>query len=245
MNTALDILTAICEQHVIDSTGVVFGEPYVPYIPDDWNGVLVVAESQNLSKTNQAYVDGLRAASPQDRIRRLKPAADGSLGIQPWDDGILPLAVEAALGQDAHRAAVSNAVPWSSITSSGSNANPVGDLIGASIQLWRALLQSLRPSHIVTAGAVARRVIAAACGDPDTKVSGWTLPSPRLLSPLSAMVSVEDLLSRYPEVRTAMAKHPTWNEPSRLKNRVLYACLAVGQAAEEPRIATRESAHGR
>ena len=52
-------LFEICASHITPSEiSVVIPEPYVPFVPDDWNGILVLAESQNLSQTsNGEYVD--------------------------------------------------------------------------------------------------------------------------------------------------------------------------------------------
>jgi hypothetical protein len=126
-------LVAICERHVCSLDDVVFSESYVPYVPDQWNRVLVVAEAQNLSKKNAEYKEMLgNLKTSRDRILRLQPAQQrlllcpkGSIGGQPWDDGILPLAIEAALKDvDPEHVAVSNAVPWSLVTPADTNASP-------------------------------------------------------------------------------------------------------------------------
>ena len=55
-------LLTICEAFQRPkSENVVIEEPYIPYIPDKWNYVLVLAESQNLSSRNSDYVQELLA----------------------------------------------------------------------------------------------------------------------------------------------------------------------------------------
>ena len=79
---------------------------------------------------------GVRRASARilsaDRIQRLKedPTTKG-IGVQPWDDGSLKLAVEAALDLRVDETAVSNAVLWSITTEDGENANPTLELATA------------------------------------------------------------------------------------------------------------------
>lgn len=44
-------LVDICQaERYKGSTAVVESVPYIPYIPENWNGVLVLAEAQNLSE---------------------------------------------------------------------------------------------------------------------------------------------------------------------------------------------------
>jgi hypothetical protein len=101
-------LIRICKQYVPAGTlNAVIAESYIPFVPEDWNGVLVLAESQNLSKKNASYVAWLNDLSDRDRIRRLYLRE--SIDIQPWDDGSLKLAIE-ALKFKASQTAVCNAV---------------------------------------------------------------------------------------------------------------------------------------
>jgi len=229
----IDKLAAICERHVGNSNDpafneVVFPEPYVPYIPGGWNGVLVVAAAQNLSQKNEGYVQNLRdPTSPQDRIRRLQLARlhpEGGIGVQPWDDGLLPLAIEAALKVDPEHVAVSNAVPWSLRTPTGANINPTPGLRKLAISFWQDLLMTMRPSHIVAAGVTAGNVMKRACTpDLGAKVTVWISPSPRVLSLLPGKVSQDGRKKRFWEVAAALEHHPEWDKPSN----VLYACLAI------------------
>jgi hypothetical protein len=83
-------LFEICVNHIIPpEISVVIPEPYVPRIPNEWNRILLLAESQNLSQTNSEYVNHLRKMTTQERIFRLD--GDSDIGVYPWDDGSLKL----------------------------------------------------------------------------------------------------------------------------------------------------------
>ena len=222
-------LSNICRRHTLPRPyDVVVPQPYVPFIPKNWNGVLVLAEAQNLSK-GSPDVEWLKSATADERISRL--GREGRIAIRPWEDGSLKLAVEAALGISSAKTAVSNAVPWSLVDEKGNNKNPTPDLINRSKSLWSDLLQSLKPEHIVTAGAVARRTITGAtekCGDKPL-CTAWPLPSPRLFSPISQTIDELELMRRFPEVAKVIGRNPEWVK-TRRPNKILFACLAVATA---------------
>lgn len=227
-----DHLVAICRRHVLDSTySAVVPEPYIPLIPERWNGTLVLAKAQNLSGKNGSYPAWLKAASPEARIRRV--GRNGRAGVGPWDDGALKLAVEAALRLRAAECAISNGVLWSLVNSNGTNQNPSKALVDRSATLWAEMLPVLQPTHIVTVGMKARAVISAALKSSplELKRTSWALPSPRLLSPLSRMVYEADLLRRFPEVARVIETHSEWLRGSQRRNKILFACLAVSETA--------------
>ncbi len=114
MSAKTDAMIEVCRRHVVSpDLHAILPEPYIPYIPDDWNGLLVLAESQNLASAGE-YRERLEKASSEDRFVRLSRCKNGTgVGVQPWDDGHLKIAVKAALDVDPARTAVSNAVPWS------------------------------------------------------------------------------------------------------------------------------------
>ena len=60
-------------------------EPYIPFIPSNWNGIIVLAESQNLSSTNEDYVQYLNSLSISERMKRLSLGYD-SIGVDPCDE---------------------------------------------------------------------------------------------------------------------------------------------------------------
>jgi hypothetical protein len=92
--------------------------PYAPYIPDNWNGYLIVAEAQQLrgkSEGNNAFVEVLKSAVANDLIFRLnnKKFLNDKVGISPWDEGYIKLALKSAFSDiDLNQVGVANAVPW-------------------------------------------------------------------------------------------------------------------------------------
>jgi len=221
-----DLLTAVTPKIVIP-------EPYVPFIPERWNRVLVLAEAQNLSATHKKYRDKLLAMTPETRIRRLTARTDRKLGIKPWDDGLLKIAVEVMLGCRAEETAVGNAVFWSLIDRKDRNVNPTPAMIEHSARLWGQLLQQIRPERVITAGAIARSVMAKLPQSvPSMQVLGVQLPSPRVLSTLSGLFDGTDLLVHFPEVAAVQARQPCWfNVKNKVSNsRLVYACHAASRA---------------
>lgn len=86
-------LIRICRQYVENTTlHSVIAEPYIPYVPKNWNRILVLVDNQDVSISNENYVAWLNGLSSDDRIKRLY--LRDTLGIQSWDDGTLKLAVE-------------------------------------------------------------------------------------------------------------------------------------------------------
>ena len=216
-------LIKICKQYVpVGALNAVIAEPYIPFVPKYWNGVLVLAESQNLSKKNASYVAWLNGLSSHDRIKRLY--LRDSVDIQPWDDGSLKLAVE-ALRFQASKTAVCNAVFWSQRGKNGENDNPDQDLQRHSAKLWSKLLPVLNPTLVISCGKIAKDVIAA---------TGWAgktfalrLPSPSAMSRISGMFNESDLLNRYPEVKSVVKKHPDLIQGGYRLNEIFFACHAV------------------
>ncbi len=90
----IDKLIKVCENHILSASALaVVREPYFPFVPKGWNGVLVLVDSQYVSNDNDIYMDWLKNLSSCDKMKRLYLGKD-SVGIQPWDDGTLKLAVE-------------------------------------------------------------------------------------------------------------------------------------------------------
>ena len=227
MMPCMQELLDACERHTLsqqaaDESNVVIGEAYVPYIPPQWNRCLVLAEAQNLSNTNGGYVRRLQGLSSRERMNRF---AKGP-AVAPWNDGSLPCAIEAAFGLDSCRAAVSNAVPWSRVTSGGANANPTREMEDRAVQFWRDLLPLIEPTLIISAGNVAARVLKRA--DPEGRCNRRKvrLPSPQAMSRISGMFSVDDLQKRYKEVRRVVEGKPEWFKDHR-QNKIFYACHVV------------------
>lgn len=205
-----------------DQEDVVLPEPYIPHIPKNWNKVLVLSESQNLSA--KKYVDELLAKDTNGRINRLYEW-DNKVGVYPWDDGSLKLAVESSFGLKAEETAVSNAVPWSLVSKSGKkNLNPTDALIESAAELWKEMLAVMQPERIITVGKIARTTMGLA----EYKENRVPLRSASSanISRISGMFNVDDLLKRYPEVKRVADRNQKWLNKYR-KNKIFYACHAV------------------
>jgi len=214
-------LVKICQKHLASKTSAVVREPYIPFIPKKWNGVFVLAESQNLSKKNASYVAWLNGLSDRDIIKRLY--LRNSVDIQPWDDRSLKLAVEALRFQTSETA-VCNAVLWSQRGKNDENDNPDEDLQKASAALWKELLHVLNPALVICCGKIAEGVITGTGWE--GKTLSWRLPSPVAMSRISGMFDEYDLLARYSEVARVIKKHPEWITGYK-KNKIFFACHAV------------------
>jgi hypothetical protein len=218
-------LVDVCKGFVLPNDGsVVIDEPYIPYIPEQWNGILVLAESQNLSLSNSDYVNTLLSMSPEERIERLGSSPD-YVGVFPWDDGSIKLAVEAALQVHSSQVAVSNAVLWSQRGKNKENTNPDIDLQGLSSEVWSKFLNILQPEKIICCGKIAQNVISKANWNGD--VVNLRLPAKTAMSRVSGMFDEADLLKRYPEVRSVLNQNPSLIGESFRKNKIYYACHAV------------------
>ena len=154
-------LIEICHRHLVPLTiPAIVREPYIPFVPETWNGVLVLGEAQHLGKKNLNYRMRLLDADQLTRLTRLR-LENGALGISPWDDGTLRFAVEAALGLLAEECAVSNAVPWSQVNENDDNANPSRELIKLAARFWEEMLPALAPARVIACGGIARSVSLA------------------------------------------------------------------------------------
>ena len=239
-------LLNVCAKHTLSKRGarevagedkIVIHEAYIPYIPPQWNGYLVLAEAQNLANTNGDYVEWLTDLSPRRRMNRFRERmnrfSDG-LAVGPWDDGSLPCAIEAAFHLNSCETAVSNAVPWSLTTPDGKrNRRPLSEEIkDKAVRFWEDLLPLIKPTltHIITAGKVAEEVLGKAIEKVLERTPNMSfhqlsvrLPSPQAMNRISGMFDVEDLLRRYPKVHQVAQRNPEWLE----KNKVFFACHVV------------------
>ncbi len=67
-----NILLEICKRHVYPrARRFTVPEPYVPYIPKQWNKRLVLAEAQNHGKKSGEYLAWLKKLNAEDRMLRL------------------------------------------------------------------------------------------------------------------------------------------------------------------------------
>lgn len=226
----IDSLLDICRKHIISDKDpladvVVLCEPYIPYLPPKWNGCLVLAESQNLGNPEDGYVKELKGRTSDQRLKRLGSTYADFIGVQPWDDCTLKLAVEAALGLKAEETAVSNAVVWSQ-SAGRTNANPSSLLQQQAIGFWKDMLAVLQPIKLVACGKIAEFVVRGT-RDSNSDMIFWRLPAPTGISRVSGMFP--DILKRYPEVEKVVRAHPEWESALKTyrQNKVFYACHAV------------------
>jgi len=216
-------LIEICEKYILDDTIAIIPEPYIPYIPNDWNKILILAESQNLSKTNQNYVDTLKSKSSNEKILRLYDSKN-NVGVYPWDDGSLKLAIESSLNVEESKTSISNAVLWSQRNQTGANKNPKGKIKDLSTEIWDEFLKILEPKVVITTGKVAKEVINKT--NWKGKKIALRLPSKNAMSRISGMFNEKDLLERFPEVKNVVDMHNDWVKSYSL-NKIFYACHAV------------------
>ena len=221
-------LLTICRSGILKKTDEeTLPEPYIPSIPDNCNGGLVLAEAQNHGAKSREYLEWLRGLNSEDRMLRLFKYGE-KLGCQPWDDGTLKFALACAFDSDPAQWAVGNAVLWSRVHGSGRNDNPSESMTENSVRLWTEYLKVLKPRLIVTAGKVARTVMNKA-GYQGARLS-LLLPSPMNLRRMSSLFDTEDLLARYPEVGTAAKAQPALVSSFDRSNKIFFACHAVSMA---------------
>lgn len=128
-------MIGVCERNTIKRSelkptnfDIVFEEPYIPYLPENWNVFLVLAEVQNLPRKTKSvelldYIEGLEKKESKYRILRLEdypPEYGNKIGVGPWDDDSLKLAFASVFGNESiDQVSISNAVLWSVVDKSG------------------------------------------------------------------------------------------------------------------------------
>lgn len=225
-----------------DGLEVAFEESYLPYFPRNWNGVMVLAESQNLPSAADGYCQHLSSLTEEERLTRL-PASDDLIGVAPWDDGSIPLMVKSIWNDlDVLEVAVGNAVPWSCRKVGGGNANPRKVMVPRASEFWNELLPILSSKlhTILVFGKIAEEVLR--CSVEKTRWNGLflplVLPSPWNMNRLASMFVKEDMLSRFPEVENArqlLKDDFSWCQ-------IAFACHAVsvcGEKAKQYRSASK------
>ena len=227
-----EILNCVKEfmaKHKLDITkeGVVIENPYAPHIPSTWDKTLVLAEAQNLSINHDSYVAKLKSYNFQDQVFRLKNPND--LGILPWDDHSLKVAVEVGMGSDHREVAVSNACFWSQRNNKGNNASPSENLQRLSSLLWEELLKTIKPKVIISIGKIAKNIICSTTMK-DIKHLNLCHPSSNYLSRFSGLVTEETILSRFPEIKKLDSKYPGWMTKGNYRqNKLFYAIHALSK----------------
>lgn len=211
---------------ILISEEVVVNTPYAPFIPNKWNGTLVLAEAQNLSVKFQDYAKELNSSTFEEQIFRLKKPEN--LGVLPWDDHSLKIAVEVGLRQNYQKVAVSNACFWSQRDCEGKNKKPSKELQTLSIILWNRLFEIIKPKVILTVGVVPSSIISTT--DFSARHYGLCHPSSNYLSRFSGLLSEETIIERFPEVKKIDDKYPEWmKQGSYRQNKLFYAVHALSK----------------
>ena len=179
--------------------------PYIPYIPEQWNGILVLAESQQLrgnDKGNLEYLERIKKASEIDQITRLgnrKIAPEGPeklVGIWPWDNGLIKFALLAALPNERiENFALSNSIPWHL---DKNNPKQLKFLKDKSCMFWQDVLNIIRPKTIICTGEIAETIISKTnyCND-DNACMQYNL---RSASQLHWVAKKDFNIQHYPEL---------------------------------------------
>ena len=235
-----EVLLEVCKQHIYQEIEhVVVPEPYLPYKPKKWNGILVLAESQVIRNKEEEYAKWLQGLTPEQRMTRLGrkdpkppyPDKRDKIGVGPWDDGTIKLALQAIfkgaeLGLKLENVAVSNAVPWTR-KSGGKNLNPDDRMEAKAADFWRDIFYMWKPDIKVLAvlGNIAERVMTEA-GIWEKHSKNWLklrLPSRNVINRVYKMFDPADLEVRFPEVQKAKEALRMDFKPWQ----VFFACHAV------------------
>jgi hypothetical protein len=218
--------------------------PYSPYIPANWNHILVLGISQNISirnKGNKEYRESLLDALDEDLIFRLgneyvtKQKPGKFIGVEPWDDGLLKLAMLSCFPEfGANQFGVANALPWE-LSKEDKSLNSF--LEDKSIAFWNETLPVLKPKYIIMVGEAVNDVIT--CTDYCRTVESaktndcnlYKLLPYRYFTYLINLFDSNDIINRFPEVKHAIKAHPSLvNIIKKYKGfYILYAAHAVSK----------------
>ena len=227
-------LLAICREFTKKAPdGVVFQEPFVPYIPDAWNGVLVLAVAQNLSTAGQVvvreYSTYLKNRTPTGRYWRLYPdknqgsplvrAQPDAFGIGPWDRKETQVVVS-CLGYDPRHTAVSNGVPWSCRTASGCDSAPTPDMRDAAFEFWCEVFKVWRPARVITFGRIPEAIVQRA-GLAD-RCLYVPFPAGGALGRCLKSLDVQQTLKAYPVIRHGFETLGLTDESDWATRRMVY-----------------------
>ena len=225
MDTTLkDQLFKICKEHYItekelkDYKGELVNYdhyPYAPYIPKNWNKILVLGGSQKIKAANNGkkeYRESLMDLSENEMIFRLgnpvvtykKP--DQFIGVEPWDNGYLKIAMISCFPESRlDEYGISNAIPWE-MSKDNKNWNIL--LNNKSTKFWKVLFSILKPKYVITVGNDALYTILVCYPRKEMKFKFFNLMAP--LAPIGSrgIFNESDLYFRYPEVRYAIETNP-------------------------------------
>lgn len=224
ISSSKEYLFGVCKRFHNESA--IVEEPYIPYFPSDWCGVLLIAESQNLSKKNAEYVSLLKGLSRLERYDRLAYSVNYErlLRIQPWIDGYMPLSAAVCTNMDPSSMAVTNAIPWSWTSNSGCNLNPAREHFAKAVEFNREVLLSSKPNVVITYGSMAKEVVSSLRGD-------WrhvALIHPSHFGMIHVRRKMTGALVQGTVVEEAMARHSRYFSPNRTDSMRVFANYALG-----------------
>lgn len=239
-------LLEVCKKYTSEAPeNVLFNEPYLPYVPEDWNGILVLAESQMIRNEKDKYAQWLQElkSKPEYVMTRLgrkeprPPYEDGpdKIGVGPWDDGTIKLALQAIfigakLKLRLEDVAVSNAVVWTR-KGNGKNLNPDKQMEAKAAEFWKQVFDIWNPDikALILLGNVAKRVMTNAriTEKYSNNLLKLRLPSPNAINRVSGMFGCDDLKKRFPEVQQALDALKMSEDVEQYKMKVFFACHAV------------------
>lgn len=208
--------------------------PYIPYIPNNWNGILLLGEAQQLSKNNERnrkYIEQLEKLDPLNQMMRLANKAlfsDGQIGISPWDEGYLQMAMAACFPELLLKQyALSNAIPWHL---NKTNKEQTEKYVEMARQYWYETLCVLIENGlrvVIRTGEFARDILnwnylTKHCNLNDV----FYLRSASQLERVAYLFDKVDLLTRYPEIQMAIEKtEAKWQS----LNHIFYASHALSR----------------
>jgi len=247
--TQKEALLNVCKKHYYQNAeNVIVPEPYRPYMPENWNGILVLAESQNISPGDEydKWLNELKT-EPGKLMTRLEQIPYKNkpdwIGVGPWDDGTVKLALQAIfeganLDLKFEDVAVSNAVPWT-YKSVDKNLNPDDEMQtknkmeAKAAEFWEEIFDVWQPDikALLVLGNVAKSVMELA-GVLREKYLKLRLPSPNVIDRVRGMFCCDDLEeNRFPEVKKAReyleAQGYLEEGQDKNKRQIFFACHAV------------------
>lgn len=194
--------------------------PYIPFIPKEWNKILVLAEAQQLrgnNKGNITYRKRLKDATEQNQITRLGnheinlKAPKEMIGIWPWDNGFIKMALLSVFpNEGVEKYALSNSIPWHL---NKKNKNQFHFLMEKSIDYWKEILPVLKPKTIICTGDIAKKIITKTkyCCD-DNGCKQYNL---RSASQLHFVAKKDFDIQKYPELLNTFYKYQQLNNLNR------------------------------
>lgn len=233
----VDKVKQICEKHSILELKFknMIPEPYAPYIPENWNEFLVLAEAQQLrgnTNGNKKYVNSLKNEEKDEQIFRLgnekitnqKP--EKMIGILPWDKGYIKIAMLSCFPEySVEEYGLSNAVPWHLQKNKTEQATI---LIKKSIEFWNDILPLIKPKVIICTGKIAYNVIC----ETNYNCNKYKIRSASQLGRVINLFNSEDLIRRYPEVKGAIENYEGEISDQYKKYYIFYAAHAVSLIKE-------------